>query len=369
MNVLIVDDQEKILEATQKLVNWEKLQVNMVFTADSAQVAKKILCGNSIDIMLTDIEMPGESGIELQQWQKINYPQICSIFLTSHAEFEYAKKAIHGGAFDYIVQPAGISEIEETIERCIMHIREKNSYMKKSNQYDVLTQHIPYPEERKPDSTKWGKWLIQGDCSLLRNQAANLLELAAQEEYLTIPYRQKMIHTFLEACSIAGYEKKIDLAQFFSEENAYERMLQAYNTNEELLGEIDKNLYKWKKVIIQKEGRKESEYTVQERIQEVLKYLDENMDRMVSRREAANYVYLNEDYFSRMFKKEIGMGFKEYLLKTKMEYAARLLENTIMPVTLVASKVGYENFTNFSQMFRKVMGVTPTEYRKSASIK
>ena len=35
-----------------------------------------------------------------------------------------------------------------------------------------------------------------------------------------------------------------------------------------------------------------------------------------------------------------------------------------MPVTLIASKAGYENFTNFSQMFRKVMGVTPTEYRK-----
>ena len=58
------------------------------------------------------------------------------------------------------------------------------------------------------------------------------------------------------------------------------------------------------------------------------------------------------------------MGFKEYLLKIKMDYAGKLLANTTMPVTLIASKVGYENFTNFSQMFRKVMGNTPTEYRK-----
>ena len=60
----------------------------------------------------------------------------------------------------------------------------------------------------------------------------------------------------------------------------------------------------------------------------------------------------------------MGVGYKEYVLKQKMDYAEKLLENTDMPVTLIASKVGYENFTNFTQMFRKYSGETPTEYRK-----
>ena len=85
---------------------------------------------------------------------------------------------------------------------------------------------------------------------------------------------------------------------------------------------------------------------------------------MISRREAAKYVFLNEDYFSRVFRKETGTGYKEYVLKQKMDYAKKLLGDTDMSVALIASKVGYENFTNFTQMFRKYTGTTPTEYRK-----
>ena len=66
-----------------------------------------------------------------------------------------------------------------------------------------------------------------------------------------------------------------------------------------------------------------------------------------------------------MFRKETGMNYKEYVLKIKMDYACRLLKETDLPITLIASKVGYDNFANFSKMFRKVMGITPTEHRKN----
>lgn len=62
MNVLLVDDQERILIATKKLVNWDRLGVQEVFIADSAAVARKILEANKVDIMLTDIEMPERMG-------------------------------------------------------------------------------------------------------------------------------------------------------------------------------------------------------------------------------------------------------------------------------------------------------------------
>lgn len=88
------------------------------------------------------------------------------------------------------------------------------------------------------------------------------------------------------------------------------------------------------------------------------------MDRMISRREAAKYVFLNEDYFSRMFRRETGIGYKEYVVKQKMDYAEKLLADTDMPIALVASKVGYDNYTNFTQTFRKLKELTPTDYRK-----
>ncbi len=364
MNILIVDDQEKILEATKKLVDWKKLHIDGVYTAASADAAREILEQHPVDIMLTDIEMPGEDGISLQKWAAQNYPYIYCIFLTSHADFSYAKEAIRGGAFDYILQPASIEEIEETLERCIQTLEERKDILQKSDRYEKLTEQTDYPEERKPDSARWGKWLIRGDYTLVRNQLVNLLHLAAQDGYLTIPYRQQMIHALLEACSVACYEKKFELEKLFTEDFTYENMLGCYHTDKELTDGMDKILYLYKKLVAETEGREEGSYTVQERIREVMRFLDENMDRMVSRREAAKYVFLNEDYFSRMFRKETGMGFKEYQLKLKMEYAGKLLANTTMSVTLIASKAGYENFTNFSQMFKKVMGQSPTEYRK-----
>ena len=520
MNVLLVDDQERILIATKKLVNWDRLGVQEVFIADSAAVARKILEANKVDIMLTDIEMPGDDGISLQKWQAVHYPQVCCIFLTSHADFSYAKEAIHNGAFDYILQPASIPDIEETLSRCIRKLEEREVILRKSSLYDkqipnaleayivsmfyqrnqfaqmdewradshtqgdnwwflpclavfeqadagegkqflvkalenagfdeegiayvaallseeqaavlfygnsgiepVLMRErlqairqsvcketggtltlflgectneglpesigniMDYQEKmvirknetslvsgekvqelRVPDGAAWGKWLIRKDSVLVKNQIINLLQYAQKQQYLTLSYMQKIIHSFLEACSIGCYAQNKKLTELFTQDFTYEQMLHSYTSVEELCEGVDICLRQYNAMLIER-GEGEETYSVHERIQDVLHYLDENMERMISRREAAKYVFLNEDYFSRVFRKETGIGYKEYVLKQKMDYAKKLLGDTDMSVALIASKVGYENFTNFTQMFRKYTGTTPTEYRKKASKK
>ncbi|MGN1381201.1 MAG: helix-turn-helix domain-containing protein, partial [Eubacterium sp.] len=75
---------------------------------------------------------------------------------------------------------------------------------------------------------------------------------------------------------------------------------------------------------------------------------------------------LSEDYFSRVFRKETGYGYKEFLIRQKIEYARKLLEETDMPVTIIASKVGYGNFNQFTQIFRKYTGETPSGLRKKS---
>lgn len=513
MNILFVDDQKKILEAAKKLTNWKKLQVDKVFTANSAVAAKKILSQQSIDIMLTDIEMPGEDGIALQRWQAKEYPSVACIFLTSHADFSYAQEAIRNGAFDYILQPASIPEIEEVVGRCIRMLKERELAESKISQYDAklsetLVVHVfnmfykkgllfqmdewlrdshtedaawwylpclmevwqadieevekllyhaledaairedvfyvasrldnrevgflfyakreqnmpvakemmeiirqqlcrklgcemniylgqyakedlqirigqiidfksgrilkrnevylidepKHPALREPDGAVWGRWLIRSDTALVRKQLVNLLRFAEHEQYLTISYMQKLIHAFLEACSIACYELNRNLSELFTDSFSYEQMLHAHSSPKELCDGVDFCLRQYEAMLSEK-GGVDSAYSISERIQEVLRYLDENMDRMISRREAAKYIFLNEDYFSRMFRKETGMGYKEYILKHKMDYAEKLLADTDMPIALVASKVGYDNYTNFTQMFKKFAGITPREHR------
>lgn len=359
MKILLVDDQERILRAMEKLVDWKKLGISQVYTADSAAAARKILDENPVDIMLTDIEMPGEDGISLQKWQAEKYPYIMCIFLTSHADFAYAKEAIRNGAFDYILQPADIQEIEEVVGRCAEHLEARRQIMEKGDRYD---EEVP-EELNMPDAASWGKWMVRKDSVLVKNQIVNLLHYAEREGYLTEAYMQRIIRRFLEACSIACYAQDKTLADLFTRSFTYEKMLHSYSSLEELIRGVDFCIRQYHAILSEKEGD-ENPYTTQERIQDILHYLEENMDRMISRREAAKYVFLNEDYFSRMFRKEMGIGYKEYVLKQKMEYAGKLLENTGMQVTLIASKVGYDNFTNFTQMFRKYTGETPTEYRK-----
>lgn len=359
MKVLLVDDQERILKAMEQLVNWEKLGIDRVYTADSAAAARRILDTQPVDIMLTDIEMPGEDGISLQKWQAENYPYILCVFLTSHADFDYAREAIRNGAFDYILQPADMKEIENMVGRCTEHLEMRNRIMEQGIHFDDKV-----PEElNMPEAASWGKWMVRRDSVLVRNQIVNLLHYAQREGYLTEGYMQRIIRRFLEACSIACYAQNKTLADLFTRSFTYERMLQSYSSIEELCRSVDFCIRQYHGIIVEKDGE-ETPYTARERIQDILHYLEENMDRMISRREAAKYVFLNEDYFSRMFRKEMGVGYKEYVLKQKMEYAGKLLSNTDLPVTLVASKVGYDNFTNFTQMFRKYTGETPSDYRK-----
>ncbi len=360
MKILLVDDQERIIKAMERLVDWERLGIDQVYTAGSAADARKILEECPIDIMLTDIEMPGEDGICLQKWQMEHYPHILCVFLTSHADFSYAREAIHNGAFDYILQPAEIPEIEEVIRRCIEQMKIRNRIMEQQGSFE---EEVP-EELTMPEAASWGKWMVRKDSVLVKNQIVNLLHYAGREGYLTDGYRQRIIRRFLEAGSIACYAQDKTLEDLFTRSFTYEKMLHSYASDEELCRGVDFCLRQYHRIVVEKEGD-EMPYTARERIQDILHYLEENMERMISRREAAKYVFLNEDYFSRMFRKEMGIGYKEYVLKQKMDYAKKLLQNTDLPVTLIASKVGYDNFTNFTQMFRKYTGETPSEHRKN----
>ena len=67
MNVLIVDDQKAIVESLREGIRWEELGVEKVYTACSAREAKLVLVNFQVDVMLSDIEMPEEDGLELCQ--------------------------------------------------------------------------------------------------------------------------------------------------------------------------------------------------------------------------------------------------------------------------------------------------------------
>ena len=124
MNVLLVDDQRAVVESLKKGICWEHLEVEQVFTTSSAKEAKLILRNFPVDILVTDIEMPEEDGLALARWAKEEFPHLECIFLTSHAEFQYAREAIQMGGFDYILQPARYEDVEHSIAKAIARVEE-----------------------------------------------------------------------------------------------------------------------------------------------------------------------------------------------------------------------------------------------------
>ena len=65
-----------------------------------------------------------------------------------------------------------------------------------------------------------------------------------------------------------------------------------------------------------------------------------------------------------MFQKQLGMGIAEYVNSRRIETATGLLTSTRLKVTQISDQVGYCNTDTFTRNFRKLMGLTPTEYRQ-----
>ncbi len=80
--------------------------------------------------------------------------------------------------------------------------------------------------------------------------------------------------------------------------------------------------------------------------------------------EVAEAVSMSPSYMSTLFKKELGIGFSEYLIQLRCEEAKRLMRETTDPMSLIAEKVGYQDAKYFSRIFRKTVGIKPSEYRK-----
>ena len=152
MNVLIVDDQPEVVESMVTGVNWKKIPVEQVFTAYSVKEAQSVFERERIDVLLCDIEMPPTNGFALLRWAQERFSGVVCIFLSAHAEFEYAQEAVKLGSFDYILQPAPYAEIEAAVERAAGKVREAEN----QRRYNAYAKYRGEDEsaEKEPDKTE-----------------------------------------------------------------------------------------------------------------------------------------------------------------------------------------------------------------------
>jgi two-component system response regulator YesN len=147
-SVLIVDDEQIAVESIQFGLNWSEFGISSVHTAYSVRQAKEIFENHRIDILLCDIEMPQASGLDLLAWVRERFPKTETIFLTSHADFSYAKQAIQLGSLDYMLKPILFEELGVVMGKATEKIS-KESEMSEYSQYGKYWfQHQPLLIER-----------------------------------------------------------------------------------------------------------------------------------------------------------------------------------------------------------------------------
>jgi len=78
-------------------------------------------------------------------------------------------------------------------------------------------------------------------------------------------------------------------------------------------------------------------------------------------------VFLNENYFCRLFKKELGISFVDYVGKIRLEKALELLRNSTIKIKDISKNVGFSNPHYFGIWFKENTGLTPSQYRKQIS--
>lgn len=115
MKIIVADDEIWVRTALINSIPFEQLGMNLVCEASNGIEALELCRKHSPDILITDIMMPGLTGLELIQQLKNEMPELKIVIISGYSDFEYAKTAIRFGVVDYILKPVDEKEIFQVL--------------------------------------------------------------------------------------------------------------------------------------------------------------------------------------------------------------------------------------------------------------
>ena len=151
-NLLVVDDEEIAIRGIEHGIDWSTLPVANIFTAYDAEEARQVFKDNKVHVLISDIDMPKENGIQLLAWVNEHSPETETIILTGHADFNFAQQAVQLDSFDYLLKPIDHDVLKGSVENAINTIaeRERDDSFRKTYAYyyDQWNRQLPLLVER-----------------------------------------------------------------------------------------------------------------------------------------------------------------------------------------------------------------------------
>ncbi|MED4225309.1 response regulator [Neobacillus cucumis] len=371
--VLIADDEPLILKNLTQIIDWPALNCTVAGTAQNGHEALAILEKIQMDIILTDISMPGMTGIDLlKKIQTLPYKPI-TLLISGYDDFEYAREGIKNNALDYILKPIDYDELQECIERAVGQLdqqKRSESEYEKFQIYELMTTEKTDPEI----PNKVGSYLAIALKSYEKNLESIIQRLHDKLYVYRMSDEEVIIVLTSPHDSIKEYA--LDLAQQIIS-NVSQKCVVSIGEHVDCLMDVKKSVNharEWlkfdaftKSTIITDELIKQEykpKHTAADQMDEAIAYIKNHFEQDLGMEQVAEKVGLSVSYFSHLFKQRTGVTFLEYLTNVRVDYACLFLQNLELKTYEIALKVGYTDQRYFSQVFKKKMKKTPSEYRK-----
>lgn len=395
--MIVADDEPKIRRGIEGILNWSEFNIDIVGEAEDGEIALEVINEKKPDIILLDINMPFLNGLDLlEKLRKINNNSII-IVISGYDDFSYAQKALRFNVFDYILKPVNKKNMEETISKAVNKLNEIN----KKNNYAEWTNKQVNQNMDILKKTFFSDWL---------NNKLNDEQVLKEIKFFNIEFSKDVgviVIRLLDRLNIEITDKKwnIELLEFaisnlLSDNYNKINVKVIFNddkNNVVLISNIE-NMSEWSTFSNQLETEITKYLKCNVEVEQanvcdgILKIKDEylriinnvNKKKKFSSIVLATIKYIEESYYlndlninnisdkleitssylSKLLKKETGLSFIDYLTNIRIKKAMYIMEDPTIKIYDVAELVGYSNQHYFCRAFKKVVGVSPTEYKK-----
>ncbi|MFD0960917.1 response regulator [Paenibacillus chungangensis] len=338
IRVLLVDDEPLVRRGIRSIMPLAEYGMEWAGEASTVEEALKALDAGGIDLVLTDISMPGMDGLTFIRKLQSDHPSVRSVVITCHQDFDYLQQALRLGAIDYMVKTQlDDDSVHDLLKRISRHVE----------RYSETEQAEADPGIRKRLAERWASlhWVAREELyEALSADTLRVFNAALWKETLTY--------------CIAGEWRRFcpQLAPEIAHASAQLEPLQSVP---ELLEWVER----FRDAAMHRLCRTMYSEQVIASIMQGLDLLHGTDGGRWSQADICKQVGMSVSYFSKCFKEIVGVSFVYYVQEMNLHHAQRLLETTNLPIYEVADKSGFSDEKYFGKIFRTKLGCAPSEYR------
>lgn len=256
----------------------------------------------------------------------------------------------------YISNKSAISKLAKN--RVMLEEMDQNNFVLRNKVFfegdtELLNPKVQYTLDTGTISQLFEK----GEKIQIVNFLKRELEMLVVKNNLDSSTMYSIHQDFMQIVYAFLYKKEIQAHKLFSDKTSQKLNLRADNSVFDML--------KWVHIVTTRTVDYAEEVKKSQTIIDKAKqYIQEHYKENITRNDVAASVFLTPEYFAKMFKAETGIVIKDYINQCRIDKAKDLLRNSNASVSMIASEVGFDNFSYFSTIFKKLTGTSPQLFRK-----